>query len=428
MSSKVENLENNMAKVTLEIRPEVFEEAIQKVYNKNKGKIAVPGFRKGKAPRKLVERTYGKEVFYEDALNEVLPDAYDSAIKELELKVVSRPEINVEKINAGEAVVVTATVAVKPEVTLGDYKGLEVEKNAVIVTEDDVDAEIKKTAERNSRMLEVEDRPAAMDDTVTIDFEGFMDGVAFEGGKGENHDLVLGSHSFIDTFEDQLVGKNVGEECEVNVTFPEDYGQKDLAGKPAMFKVTVKKIQMKELPAIDDEFAKDVSEFDTLDEYKADVREKLTQSKQKQEDERIRKELLEKAVANAEMIIPGPMVDEQADSMIQNFANSLRYQGISMEQYMSMTGGNIASLRASLRPDAERRIKDSLVLEAIAKAENLEITDEDFEKEVADMAETYHMEVEKLKESLTDADQANIKEEMKSKKAMEFLVENSKEA
>ena len=417
-----------MAKVTLEIRPEVFEEAIQKVYNKNKGKIAVPGFRKGKAPRKLVERTYGKEVFYEDALNEVLPDAYDSAVKELELKVVSRPEINVEKIDAGEAVVVTATVAVKPEVTLGDYKGLEVEKKAVIVTEDDVDAEIKKTAERNSRMLEVEDRPAAMGDTVTIDFEGFIDGVAFEGGKGENHDLVLGSHSFIDTFEDQLVGKNAGEECEVSVTFPEDYGQRDLAGKPATFKVAVKKIQMKELPAIDDEFAKDVSEFDTLDEYKADVREKLTQSKQKQEDERIRRELLEKAVANAEMVIPGPMVDEQADSMIQNFANSLRYQGISMEQYMSMTGGNIASLRASVRPDAERRIKDSLVLEAIAKAENLEITDEDFEKEVADMAETYHMEVEKLKESLTDADQENIKEEMKSKKAMEFLVENSKEA
>ncbi len=428
MSSKVEHLENNMAKVTLEIRPEVFEEAIQKVYNKNKGKIAVPGFRKGKAPRKLVERTYGKEVFYEDALNEVLPDAYDSAVKELELKVVSRPEINVEKIDAGEAVVVTATVAVKPEVTLGDYKGLEVEKKAVIVTEDDVDAEIKKTAERNSRMLEVEDRPAAMGDTVTIDFEGFIDGVAFEGGKGENHDLVLGSHSFIDTFEDQLVGKNAGEECEVSVTFPEDYGQRDLAGKPATFKVAVKKIQMKELPAIDDEFAKDVSEFDTLDEYKADVREKLTQSKQKQEDERIRRELLEKAVANAEMVIPGPMVDEQADSMIQNFANSLRYQGISMEQYMSMTGGNIASLRASVRPDAERRIKDSLVLEAIAKAENLEITDEDFEKEVADMAETYHMEVEKLKESLTDADQENIKEEMKSKKAMEFLVENSKEA
>ena len=428
MSSKVEHLENNMAKVTLEIRPEVFEEAIQKVYNKNKGKIAVPGFRKGKAPRKLVERTYGKEVFYEDALNEVLPDAYDSAVKELELKVVSRPEINVEKIDAGEAVVVTATVAVKPEVTLGDYKGLEVEKKAVIVTEDDVDAEIKKTAERNSRMLEVEDRPAAMGDTVTIDFEGFIDGVAFEGGKGENHDLVLGSHSFIDTFEDQLVGKNAGEECEVSVTFPEDYGQRDLAGKPATFKVAVKKIQMKELPAIDDEFAKDVSEFDTLDEYKADVREKLTQSKQKQEDERIRRELLEKAVANAEMVIPGPMVDEQADSMIQNFANSLRYQGISMEQYMSMTGGNIASLRASVRPDAERRIKDSLVLEAIAKAENLEITDEDFEKEVADMAETYHMEVEKLKESLTAADQENIKEEMKSKKAMEFLVENSKEA
>ena len=428
MSSKVEHLENNMAKVTLEIRPEVFEEAIQKVYNKNKGKIAVPGFRKGKAPRKLVERTYGKEVFYEDALNEVLPDAYDSAVKELELKVVSRPEINVEKIDAGEAVVVTATVAVKPEVTLGDYKGLEVEKKAVIVTEDDVDAEIKKTAERNSRMLEVEDRPAAMGDTVTIDFEGFIDGVAFEGGKGENHDLVLGSHSFIDTFEDQLVGKNAGEECEVSVTFPEDYGQRDLAGKPATFKVAVKKIQMKELPAIDDEFAKDVSEFDTLDEYKADVREKLTQSKQKQEDERIRRELLEKAVANAEMVIPGPMVHEQADSMIQNFANSLRYQGISMEQYMSMTGGNIASLRASVRPDAERRIKDSLVLEAIAKAENLEITDEDFEKEVADMAETYHMEVEKLKESLTDADQENIKEEMKSKKAMEFLVENSKEA
>lgn len=423
MSNKLEQLEHNMVKITMEIEPNVFEAAINKVFNRNKNKIAVPGFRKGKAPRKLVEKTYGKEIFYEDALNDILPEVYDAAVKELEVQAASRPQIDVEKIEEGQNVIVNATLAVKPEVALGQYKGLEIAKDVVVVTEDDVDAEVRKTAERNARMLDIEDRAAEMNDTVTIDFEGFMDGVAFEGGKGTDHALVLGSHSFIDTFEDQLVGKNVGDECEVNVTFPEEYHQKDLAGKPAVFKVAVKKIQAKELPEIDDEFAKDVSEFDTLEEYKADVRTKLTETKERQAADKYRAEVLAKVVENAQMDIPEAMIEDQADSMIQNFANSLRYQGMSMEQYLQMTGGNIASLRSAVRPDAEKRIKESLVLEAVAKAEGIEVSEEELEKEITDMAGMYRMEPEKLKETLTEADTENLKEEIKSKKAVEVLVQ-----
>ncbi len=424
--NQVEQLGNSMVKVTLEISPEQFEKAMEIAYNKNKKQISVPGFRKGKAPRKMVEKMYGKEIFYEDAINAVLPEMYDEAVKELNLDVMSRPEVNVESIEEGKPVVVTCEVAVKPEVTLGEYKGLEVEAEDASVTEEDVNAEIERIANRNARMVEVTDRAAQMEDILTIDFEGFMDGVAFAGGKGENHDLKLGSHSFIDTFEDQLVGKNVGDECEVNVTFPAEYHQKDLAGKPAMFKVAVKAIKFNEVPEINDEFVKEVSEFDTLDEYKADTKKNLEERKAKQVEESKKAKLLSKVVETSTMDMPEPMVLEQCDQMINNFAQTLRYQGMDMQKYMEMTGSTIDTMRQSVRSEAERRLKESLVLEAIAKAENLEATDEDVEKELETMASMYGMEVDKLKAAVTEAETESIKGELKTKKALEFIAENAK--
>ena len=424
--NQVEQLGNSMVKVTLEISPEQFEKAMEIAYNKNKKQISVPGFRKGKAPRKMVEKMYGKEIFYEDAINAVLPEMYDEAVKELNLDVMSRPEVSVDSIEEGKPVVVTCEVAVKPEVTLGEYKGLEVEAEDATVTEEDVNAEIERIANRNARMVEVTDRAAQMDDILTIDFEGFMDGVAFAGGKGENHDLKLGSHSFIDTFEDQLVGKNVGDECEVNVTFPAEYHQKDLAGKPAMFKVAVKAIKFNEVPEINDEFVKEVSEFDTLDEYKADTKKNLEERKAKQVEESRKAKLLSKVVETSTMDMPEPMVLEQCDQMINNFAQTLRYQGMDMQKYMEMTGSTIDTMRQSVRSEAERRLKESLVLEAIAKAENLEVTDEDVEKELETMASMYGMEVEKLKAAVTEAETESIKGELKTKKALEFIAENAK--
>ncbi len=424
--NQVEQLGNSMVKVTLEISPEQFEKAMEIAYNKNKKQISVPGFRKGKAPRKMVEKMYGKEIFYEDAINAVLPEMYDEAVKELNLDVMSRPEVSVDSIEEGKPVVVTCEVAVKPEVTLGEYKGLEVEAEDATVTEEDVNAEIERIANRNARMVEVTDRAAQMDDILTIDFEGFMDGVAFAGGKGENHDLKLGSHSFIDTFEDQLVGKNVGDECEVNVTFPAEYHQKDLAGKPAMFKVAVKAIKFNEVPEINDEFVKEVSEFDTLDEYKADTKKTLEERKAKQVEESRKAKLLSKVVETSTMDMPEPMVLEQCDQMINNFAQTLRYQGMDMQKYMEMTGSTIDTMRQSVRSEAERRLKESLVLEAIAKAENLEATDEDVEKELETMASMYGMEVDKLKAAVTEAETESIKGELKTKKALEFIAENAK--
>lgn len=424
--NQVEQLGNSMVKVTLEISPDQFDKAMEIAYNKNKKQISVPGFRKGKAPRKMVEKMYGKEIFYEDAINAVLPEMYDEAVKELNLDVMSRPEVSVDAIEEGKPVVVTCEVAVKPEVTLGEYKGLEVEAEDATVTEEDVNAEIERVANRNARMVEVTDRAAQMDDILTIDFEGFMDGTAFAGGKGENHDLKLGSHSFIDTFEDQLVGKNVGDECEVNVTFPAEYHQKDLAGKPAMFKVAVKAIKFNEVPEINDEFVKEVSEFDTLDEYKADTKKNLEERKAKQVEESRKAKLLSKVVETSTMDMPEPMVLEQCDQMINNFAQTLRYQGMDMQKYMEMTGSTIDTMRQSVRSEAERRLKESLVLEAIAKAENLEATDEDVEKELETMAAMYGMEVDKLKAAVTEAETESIKGELKTKKALEFIAENAK--
>ncbi len=427
MSNTLEKLEHNMVKISMEIPTEDFDKACDRAYQKEKNRITLPGFRKGKAPRKMIERFYGKEIFFEDALNDILPDVYMNAVKELELDVVSRPQIDVDKMEAGSPVVVTATVAVKPEVTLGEYKGVVAEKETVAVTEDDVEEELKKSAEKNARLVDVTDRPAEMGDEVIIDFDGYVDGKAFEGGKSEDYHLTLGSHSFVDTFEDQIVGKNAEEAFDVTVTFPENY-HKDLAGKEAVFKVVLKKIQKKELPELDDDYAKDYSEFDTLAEYKEDLHKKLLEAKQKEADDRRARTVLDAVIAGAQMDIPEAMVEDRVDSMIQNFSNNLRYQGINMDQYMQMTGSNMASLRASVRQDAEKSIKEALVLEAVVKAENLEVTDEDFDAEVQKLADLYKIEADKLKGNISDSEKEGMLEEMKSKKAVEWLVANAKEA
>ena len=426
MSNTLEKLEHNMVKISMEIPTEDFDKACDRAYQKEKNRITLPGFRKGKAPRKMIERFYGKEIFFEDALNDILPDVYMNAVKELELDVVSRPQIDVDKMEAGSPVVVTATVAVKPEVTLGEYKGVVAEKETVAVTEDDVEEELKKSAEKNARLVDVTDRPAEMGDEVIIDFDGYVDGKAFEGGKSEDYHLTLGSHSFVDTFEDQIVGKNAEEAFDVTVTFPENY-HKDLAGKEAVFKVVLKKIQKKELPELDDDYAKDYSEFDTLAEYKEDLHKKLLETKQKEADDRRARTVLDAVIAGAQMDIPEAMVEDRVDSMIQNFSNNLRYQGINMDQYMQMTGSNMASLRASVRQDAEKSIKEALVLEAVVKAENLEVTDEDFDAEVQKLADLYKIEADKLKGNISDSEKEGMLEEMKSKKAVEWLVANAKE-
>ena len=427
MSNTLEKLEHNMVKISMEIPTEDFDKACDRAYQKEKNRITLPGFRKGKAPRKMIERFYGKEIFFEDALNDILPDVYMNAVKELELDVVSRPQIDVDKMEAGSPVVVTATVAVKPEVTLGEYKGVVAEKETVAVTEDDVEEELKKSAEKNARLVDVTDRPAEMGDEVIIDFDGYVDGKAFEGGKSEDYHLTLGSHSFVDTFEDQIVGKNAEEAFDVTVTFPENY-HKDLAGKEAVFKVVLKKIQKKELPELDDDYAKDYSEFDTLAEYKEDLHKKLLETKQKEADDRRARTVLDAVIAGAQMDIPEAMVEDRVDSMIQNFSNNLRYQGINMDQYMQMTGSNMASLRASVRQDAEKSIKEALVLEAVVKAENLEVTEEDFDAEVQKLADLYKIEADKLKGNISDSEKEGMLEEMKSKKAVEWLVANAKEA
>ncbi len=427
MSNTLEKLEHNMVKISMEISAEDFEKACDKVYQKEKNRITLPGFRKGKAPRKMIERFYGKEIFYEDALNDILPEVYTKAVEELSVDVVSRPQVDVDKMAAGEPVVVTATVAVKPEVTLGEYKGVVAEKETVTVTEDDVEEELKKNAEKNARLVDVTDRAAQMGDEVTIDFDGYVGEEAFEGGKSEDYRLTLGSHSFVDTFEDQIVGKNVNDAFDVNVTFPENY-HKELAGKEAVFKVVLKKIQKKELPELDDDYAKDYSEFDTLAEYKEDLHKKLLETKQKEADDRRARAVVDAVIACAEMDIPEAMVEDRVDSMVQNFANNLRYQGINMDQYMQMTGSNMASLRSGVREDAVKSIKEALVLEAVVKAENLEVTEEDFEAEVQRLAELYKIEADKLKGNISDSEKEGMMDEMKSKKAVEWLVANAKEA
>ncbi|MBQ7915882.1 MAG: trigger factor [Firmicutes bacterium] len=427
MSTKLEKLEHNMVKISIEISPEEMDAACEKAYQKNKGQIQLPGFRKGKAPRKMIERVYGKTVFYDDALNDLLEVKYPEAIDELGIEVVSRPEVDVESMEPGQPIVVVITVAVKPEVTLGEYKGLVAEKELVVITEDEVEAELNKEADKNSRLVDVTDRAAEMGDETTIDFEGFVDGVAFDGGKGEDYTLVLGSHSFVDTIEDQIVGKNIGDEFAVNVTVPENY-HAELAGKAAVFKVALKKIQKKEMPVLDDDYAKDYSEFETIAEYKESLAAKLKENKQKIADDNRANVLVEAAVANATMEIPEGMIDARVDQEIDRQAQYMQYQGFSLEQYLQMTGSNIAQMRASMRPGVESKIKSELVLEAIAKAENVEVTEEDFVAEMEKMAAMYGMKAEDLMKNVGEAEKANMMESLKPQKAIEILVANAKEA
>lgn len=426
MSLQVEKLEKNMAKITVEVPAEQFEKALTAAFNKNKSRFNIPGFRKGKAPQAMVEKMYGVEVLYEDAINEALDATYGDAVTESGLEVVSRPEIDVVQVEKGKELIYTATVAVKPEVTLGEYKGIEVEKASAEVTDEDIEAELKKVQEQNSRLITVEDRAVEDGDQTVIDFEGSVDGTPFEGGKGEDYPLTIGSHSFIDTFEEQLIGKNIGEECEVHVTFPEEYHAKELAGKPAVFKVTVKEIKRKELPELNDEFAGEVSEFETLEEYKNDVKSKLSLKKQKDAATENENHVVDKVVENAQMDIPEPMIDSQVNNMVNDYARRMQSQGLSLEQYMQFTGMTIETLKEQMKPQAVKRIQTRLVLEAIVKAENITVSDEAVEKEIADMAEAYKMEVAQIKEYMGENGIEQMKEDLAVQEAVDFLVAEAK--
>ena len=427
MSVQVEKLENSMAKLTIEVPAEELEKALQKAFMKNKDKISVPGFRKGKVPRQMVEKMYGPEIFYEDAANELIPEAYEKAVEECGEDIVSSPEIDVVQIEKGKAFIFTAEVALKPEVKLGKYKGVKVEMAETAVTDEEVAAEMDKERERNARNIEVTDRAVKDGDMTVIDFEGFVDGVAFDGGKGENYPLTIGSGAFIPGFEEQLVGAEIDKEVEVNVTFPEDYHAEDLKGKAAVFKCTVKEIKEKELPELDDEFAAEVSEFDTLEEYKADVKAKLTEKKEKDAKDAKEAAVIEAIVEDSEMNIPEAMVKTQQRQMIDEFAQRMQMQGLSMEQYFQFTGASYDQMFAQVKPQAEKRIKSRLVLEAVAAAENIVATEEDFEEELKAMAEAYQMEIEKVKELLPEKSMDQIKEDIAVRKAAEFVVENAKE-
>ena len=427
MSLQVEKLEKNMAKLTIEASAEELEKAIEKAYQKQKKQISIPGFRKGKVPRQMVEKMYGKEVFYEDAANELIPDAYDKALSECEEDIVSSPKIEVTQIEAGKPFVFTATVALKPEVKLGKYKGLKIDKIDTEVTEEEVDAEINRERENNARNITVEDRPVKDGDMTTLDFEGFVDGVPFEGGKGENYPLTIGSGAFIPGFEEQLVGAEIGKEVEVNVTFPEDYQAEDLKGKAAVFKCTVKEIKEKELPELDDEFASEVSEFETLAEYRADVKKNLAEKKEKDAKNAREDAAIKAAVEVAEMEIPDAMLETQQRQMVDEFAQRITMQGLSMEQYFQFTGTNYQKMVEQVKPQALERIKSRLVLEAIAAAEKIEATEEEYEEELGTMAEVYQMEVSKVKELMGEREKKNIMQDLAVRKAAEFVAKNAKE-
>ena len=417
-----------MVKFTITVDAEEVEKAIERAYQKQKSKISIPGFRKGKVPRKLIEKEYGKGVFYEDAANDMIPTAYQDAIKESDLEIVSRPVIDVTQLESGKDFIFTAEVAVKPEVTLADYVGLEVPKTETEVTDDEVNAEIDKEREQNARIVSVEDRAVEDKDMVTIDFEGFVDGVAFEGGKGTDYPLTIGSHSFIDTFEEQLIGKNIGEETDVNVKFPEEYHAEELKGKDATFKVTVKKIQKKELPEVNDEFASEVSEFETVAEYKDDIKKNLEEKKANEAKAAKQDAVIDKIIEGAQMEIPDAMVDFQVEQMAQDFERRLTSQGLSVDQYFAYTGMDAKQLEEQMKPQALKRIQTRLVLEAIASKENIEVSDEEFNKEVEDMAKAYQMEKDTLEGYLSDSDKENIKKDIMVRKAAEFAADNAKEA
>lgn len=422
MSFTVDKLEKNMVKLTIEVDAEEFAKGMEAAYEKNKNKISVPGFRKGKVPKQMIEKMYGAGIFYEDAANAIIPKEYQRAAVESGLDIVSQPEIDVTQIEEGKNFIFTATVAVRPEVTLGTYKGVEIAKVSTEVTDEDLEAEIKKVQEQNARIINVEDRPVQDKDDTVIDFEGFMNGVPFAGGKGENYSLTIGSHSFIDTFEEQLIGKKIGEETEVNVTFPEEYHAAELAGKPATFKVTVKEIKSKELPELNDELVQDISEFKTVDEYKADLKATLEKKKAKDAEVKKENEAIEAVVANAAMEIPEAMIKQQALQMADGYDRNLKQQGISLEQYVKMMGMEIDKFIESIYPEAEKRIKNGLVLDAIAKAEDFTVTDEEVAEEIKNMASMYNMKEDELKDMMTDNERNQIKDDLAVQKAVKLIA------
>ncbi len=428
MSLQVENLEHNMAKLTIEVAVEEVEKALQAAYLKERKKISIPGFRKGKVPRQMIEKMYGPEIFYDDAANSMISEAYAKAYDECELEIVSQPQIDVVQLEKGKPFIFTAEVAVKPEVTLGEYKGLKVDKYSTRVTQKEVDEEIEKERERNARTIEVTDRAVQDKDTVTLDFEGFVDGVAFDGGKGTDYPLTIGSGSFIPGFEEQLIGAELEKETEVNVTFPEDYQSEELAGKAATFKCTVHAIKAKELPELDDEFASDVSECETLEAYRAEVKKNIKERKEREGKEKREDQAVEQAVENAQMDIPQPMIDMQVRQMTDDFARRIQQQGLSMEQYFQFTGLTAEKMLEEMKPQAEKRIKTRLVLEAVVKAENIEISDERLDEELQKMADAYQMEVEKLKEFMGEKEKAQMKEDIAVQEAVTLVSEAAVEA
>ena len=426
MSVQVENLEKNTAKLTIEVPAEKFEEAVQHSYNKNKGKFNIPGFRKGKAPFNMIKKMYGVGVFYEDAVDEVIDASYPDAAKESGLEIVSRPAVSIEQIEEGKSFIYTAKVAVKPEVTLGQYKGVEVQKTKSDVTEEDIETEIKRAREKNSRLITVEDRGIEDGDQVTIDFDGSVDGKRFEGGKAEDYPLTIGSHTFIDNFEEQLIGKTTGEECEVNVTFPAEYHVEELKNKPAVFKVKVKEIQRKELPEANDEFASEVSDFDTMEEYKKDLTEKLQAEKIEAAKTADEDKVVAKVIENATMEIPDQMVEEQVNGMVNDYARRLESQGISFKQYVEITGMTAEKIGEQMKPQAIKRIQTRLVLEAVVKAENIQADDAAVEEQFDKMAENFKMDKEQIKGMFGEEQMAQLKEDLAVQKAIDFLVAEAK--
>ena len=427
MSVQVENLEHNMAKLTIEVAAEELEKALDSAYQKQKKQISVPGFRKGKVPRAMIEKMYGAGVFYEDAANILMQQTYPAAVDESGVDIVSRPTVDVVQIEKGKEFIYTAEVAVRPEVTLGKYMGVTVTKIDTTVTDEEVDAELENQRNKNARTVTVTDRPVAEGDTAVIDFEGFVDGVAFEGGKGENHPLEIGSHTFIDTFEDQLVGKNTGDEVEVNVTFPEKYQAEDLAGKPATFKVKINEIKTKELPELDDEFAQDAAGVDTLAEYKEELKKNLTEKKETEAKKTKEDEAIKKIIDKSKMDIPEAMINTQCETMVEEFAQRIAQSGLTMEQYLQFSGMTVDQLKEQVRPEALTRIQSSLVLEQIAKDENIEVTDADVDAEVEKMAKAYGMEPDKLKEYMGDAEKESMKKDIAITKAVDLIMDNIKE-
>ena len=424
MSLQVEKLEHNMAKLTIEVPAEDVEKALQAAYLKERSKISLPGFRKGKVPRQMIEKMYGPEVFYDEAANHMISEAYGKAYDECELEIVSQPKVDITQLEKGKPFIFTAEVAVKPEVPLGEYKGLKVDKVSTRVTQKEVDEEIQKELERSARTIEVTDRAVQDKDQVILDFEGFVDGEAFEGGKGEKYPLTIGSGSFIPGFEDQLIGAEIGKEVEVNVTFPEDYQAKDLAGKAAVFKCTVHEIKAKEIPELDDEFVSDVSDkSETVDDYKAEVKAKIKERKENEGKQKREDQSVEQAVANAEIDIPEPMIDLQARQMADDFARRIMQQGMSLEQYFQFTGLNEEKMMEEFKPQAEKRIRTRLVLEAVVAAENIEVSDERLDEELQKMADAYQMEVDKLKEFMGENEKKQMKEDIAVQEAVTLIAD-----